>query len=196
MIVFSVTTTVSREARQPVLIRPWLLSSGKASLRNVSEILLNGRIGIHNLAYSGATAGLECHMRSLPQKYSNGFQKRSDFKTGRCLRFQLTVGHTCICVCVHLVAQSSPSLCNPMDCSPSGSSVRGDSPGKDTAAGCHALLQGIFLTQGWNSGLPHCRRILLHVYQYKLSYWFRTTVQTPPNPKHCNRLSQKYRKIS
>ena len=25
---------------------------------------------------------------------------------------------------------------------------------------CHFLLQGIFLTQGWNSGLPHCRQIL------------------------------------
>ena len=32
--------------------------------------------------------------------------------------------------------------------SPPGSSVRRDSPGKNTAVGCHALLQGIFLTQG------------------------------------------------
>ena len=31
-----------------------------------------------------------------------------------------------------------------MDCSPSGSSVHGDSPGKNTGLGCHALLQGIF----------------------------------------------------
>ena len=29
-----------------------------------------------------------------------------------------------------LVAQSCPTLCDPVDCSPSGSSVRGDSPGK------------------------------------------------------------------
>ena len=35
-----------------------------------------------------------------------------------------------------------------------------DSPGKNTGVGCHALLQGIFLTQGSNPGLPHCRRIL------------------------------------
>ena len=47
-----------------------------------------------------------------------------------------------------------------MDCSPPGSSVHGDSPGKNTGVGCHALLQGIFLTQGLNLGLPHCRRIL------------------------------------
>ena len=45
-----------------------------------------------------------------------------------------------------------------MDCSPPGSSVRGDSPGKNTGAGCHALLEGIFPTQGWNLNLLY----LLH----------------------------------
>ena len=33
-------------------------------------------------------------------------------------------------------------LCDLMDCSPPGSSVHGDSPGKNTGVGCHALLQG------------------------------------------------------
>ena len=61
------------------------------------------------------------------------------------------------------VAQSCPKLCNPMDCSPPGSSVHGVSPGKNTGAGCHALLQGIFPTQGWNSGLLPCRRVLYHL---------------------------------
>ena len=37
-----------------------------------------------------------------------------------------------------------------------------DSPGKRTGVGCHALLQGIFLTQGSNLGLLHCRQILYH----------------------------------
>ena len=59
-----------------------------------------------------------------------------------------------------LVTQSCLILCNPMDCSLPGSSVHGDSPGKNTEVGCHALLQGIFLTQGLNPGLPHCRWIL------------------------------------
>ena len=40
-----------------------------------------------------------------------------------------------------------------MDCSPPGSSVHGDSPGKNTGVGCHVLLQGILLTQGSNLGL-------------------------------------------
>ena len=37
-----------------------------------------------------------------------------------------------------------------------------DSPGKKTEVGCHFLLQGIFLTQGSNPCLLHCRRILYH----------------------------------
>ena len=38
-----------------------------------------------------------------------------------------------------------------------------DSPGKNTGVGCHALLEGIFLTQGLNPGLRHCRQILYHL---------------------------------
>ena len=58
-----------------------------------------------------------------------------------------------------LVTQSHPTLCDPMDYSPPGSSVHGDSPDKNTGVGCHALLQGIFPTQGSHPGLPHCRWI-------------------------------------
>ena len=38
-----------------------------------------------------------------------------------------------------------------------------NSPGKNTGVGIHSLLQGIFLTQGSNTGLPHCRQILYHL---------------------------------
>ena len=41
-----------------------------------------------------------------------------------------------------LVAQLCPTLCDPMDYSLVGSSVHGDSSGKNTGVGCHALLQG------------------------------------------------------
>ena len=51
---------------------------------------------------------------------------------------------------------------DPMDCSPPGSSVHADSPGKSPGVGCHALLQGIFPAQGSNPSLPHCRWILYH----------------------------------
>jgi len=46
-----------------------------------------------------------------------------------------------------------------MDCSLPGSSVHGDSPGKNAGVDCNALLQ-IFPTQGSNLGLLHCRQIL------------------------------------
>ena len=49
-----------------------------------------------------------------------------------------------------LVAQLCPILCDPVDRSPPGSSVRGILPGKNTGVGCHALLKGTFPTQGLN----------------------------------------------
>ena len=68
----------------------------------------------------------------------------------------LVVNYAVLC----LVAQSCPTLFNPMDYSPQGSSVHEDSPGKNTGEGCHGLLQGKFLTLGLNPGLLHCRQIL------------------------------------
>ena len=51
------------------------------------------------------------------------------------------------CVCV------SHSVCDSMDCI----LFPWNSPGKNTGEGCHFLLQGIFLTQGWHPGLLHHR---------------------------------------
>ena len=62
-----------------------------------------------------------------------------------------------------LVAQSCPVLCDPMNCSPPGSSVHGILPGKNTRVNSHSLLQGIFPTQELNPSLLHCRQILYHL---------------------------------
>ena len=62
------------------------------------------------------------------------------------------------------VAQSCPTLCNPMDCSLPGSSPW-DFPGKRIGVGYHFLLQEIFQTKGSNPGLCHCRQTL-----YRLSH--------------------------
>ena len=56
-----------------------------------------------------------------------------------------------------MVAQSCLTLCDPVTV------AHQDSPGKYTGAGCHALLQGIFPTQGLHPGLLHGRRILYHL---------------------------------
>ena len=65
-----------------------------------------------------------------------------------------------------------------MDCSLPGSSVHGNSPGKNTGVGCHTLLQGIFPTQGSNWGLLHCRQILYQL-SYKRSPWILEWVSIP-----------------
>ena len=55
-----------------------------------------------------------------------------------------------------LVAQLHLTLCEPVICP-------WNSPGKNTGVGSHSLLQGIFMTQGLNLGLLHCRQILYHL---------------------------------
>ena len=62
--------------------------------------------------------------------------------------------------CESEVAQSCLTLCNPMDCTLPGSSIHGIFPGKSTGVGCCFFLHGIFLTQGSNLGLQHCRQTL------------------------------------
>ena len=61
-------------------------------------------------------------------------------------------------LCCAKPLQSCLPLYNPMDCSLTGFSVHGDSPGKNTRVDCHAFLQGVFPTQGSNL----CLLCLLH----------------------------------
>ena len=67
------------------------------------------------------------------------------------------------CMPVQLVAQLCPTLCDPMNHNLPGSATHGISLVKNTGVGCHSLLLGIFLTQGLNPGLLHCRWILYHL---------------------------------
>ena len=85
----------------------------------------------------------------------------------------------CLSTLCVLVAQSCPTLCNPMDCSPARLLCPWNSPTKNTGVGCHSLLQGLFPTRGLNLGLLHCRQILYHLsyqggpntIQYKNKSW-------------------------
>ena len=60
-----------------------------------------------------------------------------------------------------LVVQLCLILCDPMD--PTRLLCPWNSPGKNIGVICHSLLQQIFLTQGLNLGLLHCRQILYHL---------------------------------
>ena len=82
----------------------------------------------------------------------------------------LYIVHLYVCVCLHLVTQSCPTLCDPMELS--RLLCPWNFPGKNTGVGCCFLLQGIFLTLGSHShllSLLHCRQIL-----YPLSHWLKT----------------------
>ena len=68
---------------------------------------------------------------------------------------------------IHTSPQSCPTLWNRPK-SPTGSHPW-NYPGKNTGVGCHFLFQGIFLTQGSNPGLLHCRQILYHLSHCLLS---------------------------
>ena len=73
------------------------------------------------------------------------------------------------------VVQSCLNLCDTMGCSLPGSSVHGDTPGKNTGVGCRSLLQGFFPTQESNQGILHCNWIF-----YQLSYQFSSVAQSCP----------------
>ena len=52
------------------------------------------------------------------------------------------------------------TLCDPMDCSPPGSSIHGILQARILEWVAIFLVQGIFPTQGSNPSLPHCRQML------------------------------------
>ena len=96
--------------------------------------------------------------------------------------------------------QSCPTLWDPMDCGTLGSSVCGDSLGKDTGVGCHALLQGIFPTQESNPYLRcllHCRQFLYPLSHLgsPLAHWDPLNL-VPASSWYQNVAKQTYRSLS
>ena len=97
-----------------------------------------------------------------------------------------------------LVTQLCLTLCDPMDCSPLGSSVLGNCPGKNTGVGCHSLLQGICLTQESNLSLPHCRKIPYHLSHQGSPNRNKCTINATPlnHPQTILLLLQSVEKLS
>ena len=86
-----------------------------------------------------------------------------------------------LCTRACSVAQSSLTLCDPMDCSPTGSSLLGNFPGKNTGGNYHFPLQGIFLTQGSNP----CLSCLLHWQVDSLPLSYRGSPLWPVSCIYC-----------
>ena len=75
-----------------------------------------------------------------------------------------TVVHMCMLSCVWLFV--TPAHQAPLSMGFSG---------KNTGLGCHFLLQRIFLTQGWNPRLLHCRQIFYSL-SYQISFNFSRVI--------------------
>ena len=154
----------------------------KVKVKSLSRVQLQRPHGLqptrllHPWDFLGKSTGLGCHCLLWTSVLSHLFLEIWEESTHRteawCQHIhilKLTVTVVVMCVC--LVAQSCWTLCDPMDCSPQDSSVHGDSPGKNIGVGGHALLQGIFPTQGLNPDPPHCRQIL-HRLSHLGSLWW------------------------
>ena len=59
-----------------------------------------------------------------------------------------------MCVLLLFSRSMCPTLCDPMDCSMPVFPVHGDSPGKNTGVGCHALLLGNLSDPGFEPTSP------------------------------------------
>ena len=112
--------------------------------------------------FPGKNIGVGCHFflqGVFPQLLPHLLHCRWFFTTEPLRKPRCMWCYSVLC----LVAQSCPTLCDPMACRSPGCSVHGDSPGKNIGVGCHALLQVMFPTQGSNPGLLPCRWILYHL---------------------------------
>ena len=99
-----------------------------------------------------------------PQRWEPGCLVMSSQPASPFLRMGNTISIFQACLLHAKMLQFCLTLCDPMDCSLPGLQGRilcpWDSSAKNTGEGCHAFLQGIFLTQGSNLHLLHCRWIL------------------------------------
>ena len=74
------------------------------------------------------------------------------------------------------VTQAFLTLCDPVECSPPRLLCPWNSQEKNTGLGSHSLLQRIFLTQGSNQSLPHCRQTLYYLSHQKSLKNVQTTL--------------------
>ena len=90
--------------------------------------------------------------------------------TLRSIELSLLVIQVCLCACQ--VAQSCPTLFDPMACSLLGSSVHGIFQARVLEWVAISFSRGIFPTQGSNRSLPHCRQTLYHLSHQEFQWGF------------------------
>ena len=86
-----------------------------------------------------------------------------------------------------LVTQSWPTLCNPVECSPPGSSVHGILQARILEWVAISFSRGSSPTQGLNLSLLHCRQILYHVNHQGSLVNLHLSFQTQPEADHSDK---------
>ena len=112
---------------------------------------------------TGAQRVCRCRCHAI---HTTRFSPKSRHIYPKTLRWEATVNTHLLLIFMKvkaLVAQSYPTLCNPMECSPPGSSVNGISQARILECVVISFSRRIFLTQGSNLDLPHYRQILYHL---------------------------------
>ena len=138
----------------PETITPTLCSWKNLSSVNV---VLDCQMGWEPLVYRGVSSLMIITKKKKTSKKAD-FSKHTGY-------YRMLVGvflylPICMSSCVCSVVSDSLQC---RELQPARLLCSWDSLGKNTGVGCHALLQGIFLTQGMNTcllGLLHCRQIL------------------------------------
>ena len=100
----------------------------------------------------------------------------------KCQDTEHSLGLGRLCVPVLRSSVLSDSV-QPYERSPPGPSVHGDSPDKNTGAGCHFLLQGILPTGMEPTSLVSCidRQVLYHSRHLGRPGIFKETLQVMPS---------------
>ena len=140
--------------------RPWCWERARAGGVE-GDVGWHHQLNAHEFEQTlGDSEGLESLECCSPQgcKVSDMTEQLNDNKYEAIYRFK-------VCIRAQSVTSVMSNSLRPFRLWPAKLLCPWDSPGKNTVVGCHALLQGIFMTQGLNPHLLqllHSRQILYH----------------------------------
>ena len=95
----------------------------------------------------------------------------SESKTLISVLLQLVIQCQCFNLLQVLVTQTRPTLCDPMDCSPLGSSVHGTFQARILEWIAISFSKGSSQSKDLNPGFLHCRQNLYHLSHFPLTPW-------------------------
>ena len=163
-----------RKLLAKISLRSWELKKSKSTWKGVERLPILRVVGTSGTKRKLLKVSSKLKEASYQKRPEDAVRDAADGLAGALNSLpqeEVTFIQRCVCV------SRSATLCDPRDCSPPGSSVHGDSQGRNTGVGCHSLLQGIFPTQGSNPGLLHCRWILYWLKQNGSPFLQRKTPQ-------------------